>query len=147
MNGNNPIHTELTNCKMLMGSGDEEIRSCPCTAEDCPTGTTFISNSNLTIPINKIHCVGQTDSNFGNSPFCVCQNQKLLSHHGECVDPMECTCREKGIIINPGRIQETADPCGKQCECIEGRVENNLSKTAIFWGILKLDIFGQQLEI
>lgn len=105
MNGNNPIHTELSNCKTNLADRNEQIRSCACTEEDCPADTTFIDNGNLTIPITKIHCVDQSDSHFVEQPFCICQDQKLLSHRGECVDPLECTCRENGQIITSGLIK------------------------------------------
>ena len=49
---------------------------------------------------------------------------QLLSETDGCVSREECSCRSQGVVYSPGDISQTqlADPCQKDCRCVEGAV-------------------------
>ena len=114
--------------------GPNQVASCPCTAEDCPSGTKWISLDEMQPDdVTKcseldaqIHSMSHnTLSNTENT--CKCDNpEELLSGDGFCVPRDECNCMIRGKIIQPGRIEsknvDLNTGCSNECDCTAGQV-------------------------
>ena len=132
--GESQTQVDNFNCEGHSGqSGPNQVASCPCTAEDCPNGTDWVSLADLDgDDVTKCSELGSSDafredsgSHMGHT--CVCHDvNQLLSGSGNCVQRSECNCLIRGKIIQPGRINsknvDLNTGCSNECDCVEGEV-------------------------